>query len=483
MKTLPGRIGSFTFDRRRLLQSVSPGILGLGAFASGMPSMVAATPGSHSRLAAARNVLVVYEEGGMSQMDTWDPKPDAPVDHRSPYKPIASNVPGIHVTSLMPNLSRHVDKLSIVRSMTSARVAGHMEGCREFFKGYRFDSTVKFPDIGSVVVDRLGTDCTELPGYVFAPGANMPNHVSNPGFLKADRAPWKLGTRSLGENVAAKDWCVKALDPQPELNADRLASRRGLLTQIDGSLGEPDPAVELRRSYLSRAFDMLTSPQVQAAVSFGGETEATLDRYGRDHRGLCYLLGRKLIEAGVRFVCVTVIQPPDLVGRPNYGEPNGVFLNWDHHEGIYQNGPCGGPQGMSNQERYGLPHPVMMPSFDRSFSALLDDLDQRGLLEETLVCYVTEMGRTPRVNKWGGRDHWGRAASIAFAGAGVPGGQVVGRTDREAAEVVDGLYTPYDFAETIYRKLGIDTEQRLHLPDGRPIDFTDGGRPMTELFS
>jgi hypothetical protein len=282
--------------------------------------------------------------------------------------------------------------------------------------------------------------------------------------------------------VAAPDWRVKALDPQPDLNTRRIESRRGLLGQLNGFPTEGVAAAESLNHYMTHAFDMLTSPQVQAAVSLQGESEATLDHYGRDHRGLCYLFGRKLIEAGVRFVSVTVIQPPDLVGRPNYGMPNGVFLNWDHHEGIYRNGPCGGPQGMSNQERYGLPHPVMMPSFDRSFSALLEDMHQRGLLEETLVCYVTEMGRTPRINKWEGRDHWGRAMSIAFAGAGVPGGQVIGRTDREAADVVDALYTPYDYAETIYHKLGIDTQQRLRMPDGRPIDFTEGGRPIRELF-
>lgn len=198
---------------------------------------------------------------------------------------------------------------------------------------------------------------------------------------------------------------------------------------------------------------------------------------------MCYLLGRKLIEADVRFVTVTVIQPSELVGRRNNGEPNGAFLNWDHHEGIYRNGPCGGPQSMANGERYGLPHPVMMPSLDRSLSALLEDMDQRGLLAETLVCFITEMGRTPRLNKWQGRDHWARAMSVAFAGAGVPGGQVIGETDREAADVISQPYTPYDYAETIYRKLGIDTDRRLMLPDGRPIEFTDGGRPISELFA
>jgi hypothetical protein len=179
---------------------------------------------------------------------------------------------------------------------------------------------------------------------------------------------------------------------------------------------------------------------------------------------------------------VTVIQPPELVGRPGTGEASGVFLNWDHHEGIYANGPCGGPQAMNNSERYGLPHPVMMPSFDRSFSALIEDLHARGLLEETLVCLITEMGRTPRLNKWQGRDHWARAMSVAFAGAGVRGGQVIGETDREGGDVITRPYTPYDYAETVYRKLGIPTEQRLRMPDGRQVEFSDGGRPIAELF-
>ncbi len=129
-----------------------------------------------------------------------------------------------------------------------------------------------------------------------------------------------------------------------------------------------------------------------------------------------------------------------------------------------------------------MPHPVMMPSLDRSFSALLDDMHQRGLLDETLVCLITEMGRTPRLNKWQGHDHWARAMSIAFAGVGTPGGQVIGQTDREAADVIDRRYTPYGYAETLYRKLGIDTDRRLTMPDGRPIDFTDDGRPIAELF-
>jgi hypothetical protein len=366
--------------------------------------------------------------------------------------------------------------------MTTAEAPSHPNACKEFFKGYPFDAPLDFPDIGSVVVHTLGSDCRELPGYVFCPGINMPNHVTSTGFLPASRAPWKLGTKNLGENLAAPDWKVASLTPQTGVNGKRMAARRELLGELNMSpLSEIDQA-QAMQGYYENALDLLTSPRVQSAFDFASESDRMRDRYGRDHRGCCYLLGRKLIEAGVRFVTVTVIQPPEHVGRPGYGQPKGVFLNWDHHEGIYQNGPCGGPQAMRNQERYGLPHPIMMPSLDRSLSALLEDMDARGLLDETLVCFVTEMGRTPRINKWGGRDHWGRAMSIDFAGAGVPGGQIIGATNKDGGEVVDARYTTADYAETIYGKLGIDTSARLRRADGRPVDFTDGGRPIRELF-
>lgn len=465
--------------RRRFLGSVSAGVLGVGF--PDLLALEARAANGGARTARAKNVLVIYEEGGISQMDSWDPKPHAPADHRSPFKPIVTSVPGIHFSSLLPLTARHADKLAVVRSMTVG-VPGHMEGCKEFFKGYRFVSPVRFPDIGSVVTEMLGSDCRELPGYVFCPGANMPNFVSGPAFLGWNRQPWKLGTQSIGENLAAPGWTVQSLQPVGGLTRARLTERRDLLGRVDQSPQAAASRGSAFRDIYQNAFELLGSPRVQATFNFAKESDRVLDRYGRDHRGHCYLLGRKLIEAGVRFVTVTVIQPPGLVKRPNIGQPGGVFLNWDHHEGIYFDGPCGGPQAMANGERYGLPHPIMMPSLDRAFSALLEDMHQRGLLAETLVCFITEMGRTPRINKWQGRDHWGRAMSIAFAGAGVPAGRAIGATDREGGDVLDARYTPYDYAETIYRKLGIDTEQRLRQADGRPVDFTDGGRPIAELF-
>ena len=467
-----------TWNRRQFAKSVSAGLMGLG-----LPEMSALEAAiDQSGDGKARQVLVVYEEGGISQMDTWDPKPRAPVDHRTPYSPISSNVPGIQFSSLMPRIAQHADKLAVVRSMTSSEAPSHPNACKEFFKGYRFNAPMDFPDIGSVVSHLMGTDCPELPGYVFCPGVNMPNHVTSTGFLPASRAPWKLGTKGLGENVAAPDWKVAALTPQAGLNHDRMGGRRRLLSELNDSIAMESASARPLQNYYENAFELLTSPRVQEAFLLESETDKTRDCYGRDHRGCCYLLGRKLIEAGVRFVSVTVVQPPDLVNRTNYGQPNGVFVNWDHHEGIYNNGPCGGPQAMRNQERFGLPHPVMMPSLDQSFSALIADLDERGLLDTTLVCFVSEMGRTPRLNKWAGRDHWGRAMSIAFAGAGVSGGQTIGATDIEGGDVVQRRYTPADYAETIYWKLGINTEARLKRPDDRPVDFTEGGRPIAELF-
>ena len=169
---------------------------------------------------------------GSARWITWDPKPDAAVDHRTPYTPIATSVPGIHFSSLMPSLAQHADKLSVIRSMTTAQAPSHPNACKEFFKGYRFDSPAVFPDIGSVVTEVLGTASPQLPGYVFCPGINMPNHVSSTGFLPAARAPWKLGTKNLGENLADPDWQVRSLKIQSELSGRRFSQRRSLRTQL-----------------------------------------------------------------------------------------------------------------------------------------------------------------------------------------------------------------------------------------------------------
>jgi hypothetical protein len=237
-----------------------------------------------------------------------------------------------------------------------------------------------------------------------------------------------------------------------------------------------DGIVAARAAY-EQAFNALTSPQARTAFDFVSEPDRVKEAYGRGHRGFCYLLGRKLIEAGVRFVTVDVRWPKSGVAV------DGGNLNWDHHDNIYTDGSCGRDRVLCGGEgRYGIATWPMMGSTDQAFAALIADLHQRGLLAETLVCFVTEFGRSPQLNRCHGRDHWPQAYSIAFAGAGVPGGQVIGATDRHGGEVVDQPHTPQDYAETIYRKLGITTGLNLKGPGDRPIGFTDGGQPIPELF-
>ncbi len=228
--------------------------------------------------------------------------------------------------------------------------------------------------------------------------------------------------------------------------------------------------------FYEQAFDMLTSPRVARAFDLKTESDRVRELYGPGHRGACYLVGRKLIEAGVRFVTVDVRWPL------TKETPGGFNLNWDHHDLIYASGSCGTVRDKAGGEgRYGIGTWPMMGSTDRAFAALIDDLDQRGLLAETLVCFVTEFGRTPKLNKFQGRDHWTEAYSIAFAGAGVPGGQVIGRTDREGGEVVSDGHTPEEYAATVYEKLGIDRTKPLYTSANRPVFLGHDAEPIAAL--
>ncbi|MFN8708084.1 MAG: DUF1501 domain-containing protein, partial [Planctomyces sp.] len=229
--------------------------------------------------------------------------------------------------------------------------------------------------------------------------------------------------------------------------------------------------------FYEQAFDSLTSDRVAGAFDLQAEPEPTRRRYGQGHRGSCYLLGRRLLEAGVRFVTVDVRWP--LTDET----PGGFNLNWDHHDLIYTSGSCGTVRDKAGGEgRYGIGHWVMMGSTDQAFAALVQDLDERGMLHDTLVCFVSEFGRTPRLNRFAGRDHWTNAYSIAFAGAGIPGGQVIGQTDRDGGYVVSEAYTPEDYAATIYEKLGIDRSKPLYTSSDRPVFFGHSGQPISGLF-
>jgi hypothetical protein len=256
-----------------------------------------------------------------------------------------------------------------------------------------------------------------------------------------------------------------------------LSERQRLLDTIDAGFAVNSNALGGMDRFYEQAHNMLTSPRVAAAFNLQGEPARVREQYGSGHRGACYLVGRKLIEAGVRFVTVDVRWPhaADL--------PGGFNLNWDHHDYMYNPGSCGTIRNAAGGEgRYGIGHWVMMGSTDTAFAALIEDLDQRGLLSETLVCFVTEFGRTPRLNRFQGRDHWTNAYSIVFAGAGVRGGQIVGRSDRDGGYVMDQPHTPEDYAATVYEKLGIDRQRPLYTANRRPIYLGHEGEAIRELF-
>jgi hypothetical protein len=458
--------------RRDALRLSITGILGWN-----LPQCLAlAAAGKSSTRAAAKNVLVILEQGGLSQMDTWDPKPEAVAEHRSPMKPIATNVTGMRFTELLTETARVADKLAVVRSMwhPKAGASGHGEGTQYMLSGAHPGGVVPMPDMGSVASHVLGSTCHYLPPYVMVPGNDEQNAVTSTGFLPASTKAFKTG----GADLSAPGWKVGALEPRPETPAERLTSRQQLLSGFNGrgSPGTGQSFGGMERFY-EQAFDTLTSPKVAKAFDYQGEPITVREKYGKGHRGACYLVGRKLIEAGVRFVTVDVRWPfsPEV--------PGGFNLNWDHHDFIYAKGSCGTVRDKAGGEgRYGIGHWVMMGSTDRAFAALIDDLDQRGLLAETLVCFVTEFGRTPKLNKFQGRDHWTNSYSIAFAGAGVRGGQIIGSTDRDGGQVTNDPYTPEAYAATVYEKLGIDRTKPLYTANDRPVFLGHDADPIPQLF-
>jgi hypothetical protein len=461
---------STAFSRRTALKLGIAGVLGMS-----LPECLSAVASGSDRPAAAKNVLVILEQGGMSHIDTWDPKPEAIADHRSPYKPIATRVPGTQFTELLPRTAQLADKLAVVRSFHHARggADAHPNGTQYILSGaHPAASSVLMPDVGSVVSHVVGSGCRYLPPYIMVPGNHEQAGETRTGFLPTSTRVFKTGGRDLSDPA----WTIQGIVPRAELGESRLAERHNLMRSV-ASVQQSSETQGMERFY-DQAFDMLTSPRVAAAFDLKREPRTTRDRYGRGHRGACYLMGRKLIEAGVRFVTVDPRWPltPET--------PRGGNLNWDHHDFIYAANTCELPgAGGGGAGRYGLAHWVMMGSVDHAYSALIDDLDQRGLLAKTLVCFVTEFGRTPRLNRFQGRDHWTHAYSMVFAGAGIRGGQVIGRSDREGGYVIEQPFTPENYASTIYEKLGIDRDRPVYTANNRPVFFGHGGDPIPQLLS
>lgn len=457
--------------------------LGIGGIISALTGIDASAATPILGKGRAKRVLVLFEQGGVSHIDTWDPKPEAPLEHRSPFKPIRTRADGMQFTELLAKTARVADKLTVVRCMTQPTPGignSHPKGSQYVYSGEAPGGPVDMPDIGSVVAHRLGTDALYLPSNILLPGTDEQADTSRVGFL-----PPGFGAFKTGGSPADPDWHVPNLGLLAGIDERRFRDRKDLLSALDVGIVNAGRSkdVEAMHALMGQAADMLTNPLTRKAFDIQSEPLALRERYGMGHRGQCYLLARKLIESGVRFVTVDVREPMHSFrdGKPVvYG--GGSNMNWDHHDAIYSTSHTNVPNGGAGAGRWGIGTWPMMGSTDQAFSALVEDLHQRGLLEETLVCFVTEFGRTPKVNERQGRDHWTFSFSFAFAGAGVPGGQVVGSTDREGGYISSSMaYTLDDYAATIYEKMGIDRSKPLQTPTGRPIYLAAKGRPISEL--
>lgn len=439
----PGHGRGGGMSRRNFLRVGALGPLGLSLPALWTAERAAAAGASPApaRPARARSVILVFLGGGLSHHDSFDPKPDALEEIRGKYGTLPTTVPGLRIGERLPRLARRMQHFALVRSASHEN--DHHETATNWVLSGRFGSPFgDHPSIGSVVARETGFG-GRMPPYVAVP--------KNPSFTwELGKAAW-LGGRCesfTAGNPNDKEWRVRDLSRPAGVSDEALARRRRLLEAADrnGLQVRGNDQLDTYDEFGRKAAELVLSPTARAAFAVDAEAPATRDAYGRTEFGQSCLLARRLVEAGVRFVTV------------NYG-------GWDHHAKIFE-----------SLDR-------KLPEFDLGLSALVTDLDNRGLLAETLLLVMGEFGRTPRVNKDAGRDHWGRAGSLLFAGAGVRGGQVIGATDREGAFVTDRPVRPADVAWTVFESLGIDPGKILHTPEGRPVEILDQGGVIGELYT
>ncbi len=429
---------------------------------------------ANAAVGGAKHCIFVFLNGGPAQLDTFDMKPAAPDSIRGPYKPIATNVSGIEITEMLPKLSRLADKYAILRSATH-HLSAHNSSAAYALSGHSpgtdaniFPTAMDHPTY-SAIVSKLKPSTNAMPSSVLTPtllfDMGFPTPSAGGGWLGQTYDPFPVVRNRM--MARSPKWEGKL--PPPEglklldgLNSERLHSRKTLLAEIDEAFETADRQAEFAslESHQAQALDLILSPDCQAAFDVSLEPEEMHDRYGRFEMGQVLLLSRRLIEAGVRFVTANAVSNPENTGLS-------AFQIWDTHF-----------------DHFRLYNENLMPELDQALSALISDLDERGLLAETLIIVMGEMGRTPKINnnKDGGRDHWGQAYSVLWAGGGIRGGQIHGSTDQHAASVKDFPAKPDDIAATVFEALGIPHESMLNDVAGRPHYITDG-KPIAPLLA
>jgi hypothetical protein len=430
-------------SRRDCLRLGLGGLVG-GGLSGALRAQAAEKPSSRRQ---ADSCILVWMDGGPTHYETFDPKPDAPLEIRGQFQPISTRLPGVRFSQYMERLAALADRLAIIRSIRHDQ-GNHGAGNHYMMTGappripVGCGAFVSFhPSLGSVAAYERGAP-GGLPAYFSIPSMSR---SGGPHFLGAKYAPFVVADDPNGSNFRVRDVALPA-----GLAEGRFQGRRELRSEVDRlkrfhEQVAGDPVLALDEFY-DQGYRLVTSSEAQQAFDIHSESAPLRDRYGRNSFGQRALLARRLVESGVPFVTL-------------------YHGGWDHHSDIFN----------ALQTK--------LPPFEAAIAALIEDLEQRGLLERTLVVALGEFGRTPKVNSRGGRDHWSNAMSVMMAGGGTPGGQVIGATDRQGYAAVERVLSPEAFVSTIYEKLGIDPGRIVHTPEGRPVTWVSEPEPIHELMS
>jgi uncharacterized protein (DUF1501 family) len=433
--------------RRDFLRLGSAGVFGMGLT---LPWLLerqarAAAQGKKSRDVS---LIFIFLHGGLSHMDSWDLKPEAPAEFRGDFKPIATNVSGIEICEHLPRSAKQMDKIALIRSFRHHN-SDHGPADHYIMTGYfpqaGFNAGLhpnnQRPAHGSVIARKLGPKGS-VPPYVCLPKMHP---SAGPAYLGSGAAPFVIDADPNAPNFSVPD-----IVPPPALSASRLDARRKLLAQLDRF----QEAAEIRANrsaeavsvYQKKAFALMTSPAAKKAFNIKAEPDKLRDEYGRNSLGQSCLMARRLVEAGVR--CVTI-----------------DHSNWDTHDNNFK-----------------TLKQSLLPTLDAALPTLFRDLSDHGLLANTLVVVTGEFGRTPRINKNAGRDHWGPAFTVALGGGGIKGGRALGKSDARAERPAGDPYGPEDLAATMYHLMGIDPKEEFYTPEGRPVPIVNNGKVIEALL-
>jgi hypothetical protein len=391
-----------------------------------------------SKEGAAKSVIQIFLPGGIAQQESFDPKPLAPSEYRGPFGTVKTAIPGVEFSEHMKELAKLANKMTVIRSMSHGEAA-HERGTQNMFTGYRPSPAIQYPSMGSVIAHELGSK-NNLPPYVCVP--NVPNIHANSGYLSSAYGPFGLGA-----DPSSKGFKVRDLNMPDGVGDDRFCRRKSLLETVDEHFRsiEKSDALDSMDAFYQHAYSLISSQKAREAFDLSKESDELKDMYGRTQAGQRMLLARRLAESGVRFISLTA-------------------GGWDHHDNI--------KEGINKN----------LPPVDKAVAALLRDLEDRGMLDDTLVMLTSEFGRTPKINKNNGRDHWPRVFSVMLAGGGVQKGLIYGKSNALAAEPEEDKVGVADLATTVYNQIGINADKELMAPGGRPIEIVDGGRVIEDLL-